>query len=258
MGICILLFLFIDLAVQLGITSNQDLNVGNFIAVGLSIPVFVYSFAMGMTLMTRFVVDTFYGHPFLRTFGLDVVTTDWIAFVMYLGIPLMTIIFTLYMRMLNWWEISCLTWFSTVLIFWMVFSACVLYYEVRECLDLTVAVEDDLDSDSHWLKKTKLAIIHGMRNRLGGTKVTYQKMIFSDNEEDDGTVENSSGKYQFNEGPLTKLTKWKYMSRLYSPLDPPKRLYTLDETRGSVSFVTRTSWSLEKLFCLKGGLLGGK
>jgi hypothetical protein len=121
-----------------------------------------------------------------------------------------------------------------------------------------VAVEDDLDSDSHWLKKTKLAIIHGMRNRLGGTKVTYQKMIFSDNEEDDGTVENSSGKYQFNEGPLTKLTKWKYMSRLYSPLDPPKRLYTLDETRGSVSFVTRTSWSLEKLFCLKGGLLGGK
>jgi hypothetical protein len=25
----------------------------------------------------------------------------------------------------------------------------------------------------------------------------------------------------------------------------------------SVSFVTRTSWSLEKLFCRKGGMLGG-
>lgn len=26
----------------------------------------------------------------------------------------------------------------------------------------------------------------------------------------------------------------------------------------SVSFVTRTSWSLEKLFCRKGGVLGGE
>jgi hypothetical protein len=228
--------------------------------VGLSIPIFVYSLAMGMTLMTRFVVDTFYGHPFLRTFGLDIVTTDWIAFVMYLGVPILTIIGTLYMQMLNWWEISCLTWFVTVLIFWGVFSACVLWYEVRECLDLIVELEYDLNDDSALLKKLKYAIIHGMRNRLSGSKLTYHKMTFSDNEEDDGTVERSEdgSHHRFSEGPLTRLTKWKYMSCIHSPVEPAKRLYSLDETRGSVSFVTRTSWSLEKLFCLKGGVLGGK
>jgi hypothetical protein len=233
LGICILLFLFIDLAVQLGVTSNQDLNVSNFIAVGLSIPVFVYSLAMGMTLMTRFVVDTFYGHPFLRTFGLDIVTTDWIAFVMYLGIPLLTMIGTLYMQKLNWWEITCLTWFSTVLVFWGIFSACVLLYEVRECLDLIVEVEDDLAEDTHWLKKMKLAIVRGMRSRLCGTKLSYHRMTFSDDDDDDEIVERSEDvKHRFAEGPLTLLTKWKYLSGIYSPMDPPKRIYTLDETRG--------------------------
>lgn len=215
---------------------------------------------MGMTLLTRFVVDTFYGHPFLRTFGLDNVATDWIAFVMYLGIPILTIIFTLYMQMLNWWEISCLTWFSSVLIFWSIFSACVLWYEIRECLDLAVEVEEDLENTDSWLKKLKLAIIHCMRNRLCGTKLTHHKLTFSDNEEDDGTVERSrdGSHHGVSEGPFTRLTKWKYMSYIYSPIDPPKRVYSLDETRGSVSFVTRNSWSLEKLFCLKGGVLGGK
>lgn len=259
MGICILLFLFIDLAVQLGVTSNQDLSVTNFIAVGLSIPVFVYSLAMGMTLMTRFVVDTFYGHPFLRTFGLDIVATDWIAFMMYLGIPILTIIGTLFMQRLDWWEISCLTWFCSVLIFWFVFSMCVLWYEIQGCFDLIVEVEDDLTADTHWLQKFKLAIIHGMRSRLCGTRLTYHKMTFHDEDEEDYTVEQSlDRKNKHPEGLLTLLTRTKLFSRIYSVLDEPRRVYSLDETRGSVSFVTRNSWSLEKLFCMRGGVLGGE
>ena len=258
-GICILLFLFIDLAIQLGVTSNQDINIGRFISVALSIPVFVYSLAMVMTLMTRFVVDTFDGHPFLRTFGLDVVTTDWIAFVMYLGIPLLTIIGTLYMQRLDWWEISCLTWFYSVLIFWAIFSASVLFHEVRECLDLIVEVEDDLTSESPWWQKAKFAVIHGMQSRLGGVRKTYHEMIFPNNEDDDTPVERArDGKNRHPEGILTLLSRTKFFSCIYNVLDEPKRIYSLDETRGSMSFVTRTSWSLEKLFCRKGGVLGGE
>ena len=238
MGISMLLFLFIDLATQLGVTSNQELNSTAFIAVGLSIPVFVYSLAIVMTLMTRFVVDTFYGHPFLRTFGLDLVTTDWIAFVMYLGIPILTIILTLYQQRLDWWEVSCLTWFASVLSFYCVFSLCCLWFEARECLDLIVDLEDVLDEDDSWFKKTKCAIVRCMGNRLGGTVVSYHKLTFSNDEDDDGDVETTlGGKYKFTEGLLTKLTKSKLMSCIYKPVDPPKRFYTLDETRGSVSFV---------------------
>ena len=71
LGMCILLFLFIDLATLLGATSNEGVQVLDFLAVLLSVPVFVYSLAMGMTLATKFVVDTFYGHPFLRSVSLN-------------------------------------------------------------------------------------------------------------------------------------------------------------------------------------------
>ncbi|KAL3801203.1 hypothetical protein HJC23_012603 [Cyclotella cryptica] len=253
LGICILLFLFIDLATQLGITSNQSVSEAGFLAVLLSIPVLVYSLAMGMTLMTRFVVDTFYGHPFLRTFGLDLVTMDWIAFVMYLCIPLVAMIGTLFMQKTDWWEISLLTWFCSVLIFWGAFSSCVLWYEVKECLDLIVDVEDDLTEDDNWSVKIRRTIVHGMTTRLSGTKLLYRKSLNAD----DGNVEDTlDGKNRHPEGLWTLLTKWKYLSCLFSEVDPPKRIYSLDETRGSVSFVTRTSWSLEKLFCRRGGVLG--
>jgi hypothetical protein len=255
LGICILLFLFIDLATQLGYTNNQSVNGAGFVATCLSVPVFVYSLAMGMTLMTRFVVDTFYGHPFLRTFGLDVVVTDWIAFIMYLGIPVMTLISTLFMQKSDWWEISLLTWFCSVLIFWGLFSCCVLWYEVRGCLDLIVELEDELDENAHWLVKIRRAIVHGMMIRLSGTKLMYHKAV---NDDDDNTEDSLDGKNRRPEGLLTLLTKQKCMSSVYNEVEPPKRIYTLDECRGSVSFVTRTSWSLEKLFCRKNGVLGGR
>jgi hypothetical protein len=58
-------------------------------------------------------------------------------------------------------------------------------------------------------------------------------MTFSDDDDDDEIVERSEDvKHRFAEGPLTLLTKWKYLSGIYSPMDPPKRIYTLDETRG--------------------------
>lgn len=79
MGFAIILFLFIDLSTAIQ-DDTEEWKVVHFLAALLSVPVFIYSLAMGMTLVGRFVVDTFYGHPFLRSFGWGVATTDWIAF----------------------------------------------------------------------------------------------------------------------------------------------------------------------------------
>ena len=130
-GLELLLFLFIDLATNLGVTHTQEKNVAAFIAVLFSVPVFVYSIAIFMAIVTRFIVDTWSGHPFLRTFGnWSVVATDWIAFIMYLGIPLLTFAITLFQKRDDWWAVSLLTWFSTVIIFWAYFAGCVIYYEL--------------------------------------------------------------------------------------------------------------------------------
>ncbi|EJK65282.1 hypothetical protein THAOC_13874, partial [Thalassiosira oceanica] len=112
-GLDILLFLFIDLGTKLGLSSveGEGLDVGAFILTLLSVPVFVYSLAMGMTLVTKFVIDTFNGHPFLMSFGFGRVATEWLAFVMYLGIPACIFIVTLFIGSPDFWEISIMGWF---------------------------------------------------------------------------------------------------------------------------------------------------
>ena len=56
LGFCILLFLFIDMATSMGAGANKGDERKDWVAffgVLLSVPVFVYSLAMGMTLATK-------------------------------------------------------------------------------------------------------------------------------------------------------------------------------------------------------------
>lgn len=55
LGFCILLFLFIDMATSMGAGANKggEKKWVAFFGVLLSVPVFVYSLAMGMTLATK-------------------------------------------------------------------------------------------------------------------------------------------------------------------------------------------------------------
>ncbi|KAL7553040.1 hypothetical protein ACHAWF_016283 [Thalassiosira exigua] len=259
-GLCILLFLFIDLALTLGTTSTKDMKVIDFIALLLSIPVFIYSMAMGMTLVGRYVVDTFRGYPFLRSFGLGAATTEWIAFLLHIGIPMLAFIITLFSKSPRWWEISLLVWFSSIIIFWCLFSACLLWLEVWACLELME--EDDgtslIDDDprrariQYWLKKAGKACVRTMRHRLTGKYRYFKKM-----EEGSGIATQVNSKCidlisVFSEGPYSF-----FANKEWNPCFVQKsntKIDNVDEILGSTFYVTRYSWSLEKLFCRSGGI----
>lgn len=279
LAVDILLFLFIDLATKMGVTSNSKLKVVEVIAVLLSVPVFIYSLAMGMTLVGSFVVDTFYGHPFLRSFGMGVATTDWIAFVLYLGVPIISFIVTLFLKLDNWWEISLMAWFASILIFWCLFSACVLFLEIWTCLKLME--EDDrtslIDEDpwrakvKYWLKKAMNSSARTTKYRLSGTHVYYKKM------EEGGTLlrspRHANEVAEVATEVTTKMTNKciNFISQTVIAENPysyfankawnpcfnqklPEKIVTSNDVLGKTSYVTRYSWSLEKLFCRSGGL----
>ncbi len=259
LGFDILLFLFIDLAKHLGLTHNSAAaDIGPFVLTLLSVPLWVYSLSMGMTFVTRFIIDTFNGHPFLRTFGIDVVVTDWMAFLMYLGIPVVTIIITLFQKRDDWWEISLITWFSTVLIFWSFFSACVFVFEIRECFELICEVDDTIGkNDSVW-KKSFRTIIYSMGIRLSGKRSTYHKLKYGGN----GSSENSDVESERINNicpvwPYSLVTQLECCSRCFKTEGLPKPLYTINQARGNMSFVTKSTWSLQRLFCRCGGILSG-
>lgn len=256
LGFDILLFLFIHLTTVFN--KNQSTGVTDFVATLFSIPVYVYSLAFAMTLVTQFVIDTFYGHPLLHSFGLGVVFTEWMAFIFYLGVPTMAFIFTLFTGKSNWWELSLLTWFSSVLIFWCIFSACVFYFEVTQCLKLQRDMHGDngvtaqmrfREKTLYWLSIAKEATKNTMKIRLSGTEAKYKK------QKGEEKPEYEDRHNCCPVGPLSLITR-KLPNCVYKQFDEEgqqKVFPTLGEVLGLTSYVTRYSWSLEKLFCRTGG-----
>ena len=80
-GFKILLFLVIDMATQLNVTSEGKADAVNtagtsnfcevlLVAVLMSVPVLVFSLVMGMSLVKKLAVDMFCGHPCRRHYEL--------------------------------------------------------------------------------------------------------------------------------------------------------------------------------------------
>ena len=194
-------------------------------------------------------------------------TTDWIAFVFYLGIPVLTFVITLFMKLGNWWEISLTVWFASILVFWCLFSACVLYLEIWASLGLMQEDEGSniIDDDPmaararYWFKKAWDASILTMRYRLAGTHIYYKKV------DEHFRITDISDKFNkfectrccskdlASEGPYSFFAN-KSWNPFFEQVNPPERIHSLDEILGTTNYITRYSWSLEKLFCRKGGI----
>ena len=245
----LLLFLFIDLATELGVTNTQDANPWAFVAVLFSVPVFVYSLATFMTIVTRFVADTWAGHPFLGTMVESRVTTDWVAFTMYLGIPLLTMICTLFMKLDDWWDISILTWFACFMIFWGFFTCCVVYYELSASMYLICEVNAQV-KEKNFLAKLKLILLSTMRTRLSGLKSELYMVDGNFILPEGGSFTDSDLEPKLVHTDLrSRATQWKCLRCFYEILDKPQRIWKINEVGGGIPFVTKYSWSLEKMFC---------
>ena len=254
LGFDILLFLFIHIVTAF----NEDLADGtiNFVSAFLSVPVFVYSLAFIMTLVTNFVVDTFYGNPFLRSFGLGIVLTEWIVFIFYLGVPLLTLIITLFLGRSNWWELSLITWFASVILLWCFFSACVFYFEVTQCLNMERERRGEEDVTQHmqwrekilyWLRIAKDATKSTMKIRLSGKEAKYKKQKGNEKPE----YEDRHNRCPV--GICSLITTKLPCYTQYDSEGEKKEMRSLGEVLGLTSYITRYSWSLDKLFCRSRG-----
>ena len=254
MGFDILLFLFIHLTTVL---KDNETQIGtlDFVASLCSVPVFIYSLAFAMTLVTRFVVDTFYGHPFLRSFGLGIVFTEWMAFIFYLGVPMLAFITTLFMGRENFWETSLLTWFSSVLTFWCIFSVCVLWFEVAQCLEVesyymgNSGISEEMgwrEKSLYLLRTAKDATRDTMRIRLSGTEAKYKK------QKGNKVPDDEDRHNRCPVGPFSLLTKVLPCYKQFDEEGQKKEIKSLGEVLSFTSYVTRYSWSLDKLFCRTG------
>jgi hypothetical protein len=256
----ILLFLVLDLAIQVGATSRQDANWGAALGVIFSILPFVYGLASALVIAGEFILDTWRGHYLIRNFTLrsmSTVVVDWIFFAFFLGLPLFMMGITLLAQLDNWWQITSLFWFSSVAAFYVLFTVNVIWYEMRACWEVT-RNRYHTDIDSYWALITKSILLRQVSVYSGKKTVNFlsQGTIKDAEATDKGTsTRNIIAETRVESLNLkSRITNWNFMTTdgalgLYEKLETPERVYTIDDARDVRPYVTSHTWSLEKIFC---------
>ena len=250
----VLLFLFVSLVMEGGLTSSQNLNIFHLLGTILSIPLFVYGLASALTMATEFVLDTWQGHHFFRTIlRWNAVNVDWIAFALFLGIPLVVMIYSMFTSE-HWWERTALTWFVCITVSYFSFCLAVFVYEIWGALELLSHHPKYESSGEFSIRKLlKRAVLLRQFDRYAGVR---HRTFFIEGSHDLPTPNDSYEHSQFADNEFiqervslySKFTQ-KMPDSWFAEYHPPLRRFNVEDVLDRTVFVTDATWNLEKLFC---------
>jgi hypothetical protein len=250
MGACVfifsiglLLFLFADLATQLAAWNSSKIFV--FFGTLLAVPILVDGLTYLLVLTTGFVVDVFNGHPLLRSFGWGSVTTSWISFLAFGGVPLFAFICSLMIRSQRVVDITLISSFISVGIFFLFFIERSCRLLVGSSLDL---VETLGDKKMTLYQKIKTTVWICARSRLSGKQQDLYVYESSTFDLKDTSCSKTSPHIYASRGKLW-LRMTQLMGCLFQVLDVPQRRWTQSQVTGALPFITKYSWNLEHVFC---------
>ena len=145
----IVLFVLMNLPVESGASRLSDLNGAVLAGTFVAIPVLLHGMSRAMALATAFVADLWQSGPLVRSLtGWSDVVREWVAFGVFLGVPVLAMIILLLSQRNNWWEIAALVWISCVALAYSVFSIGIVVREVMICWRV-VAEHDAFFATNH-------------------------------------------------------------------------------------------------------------
>lgn len=262
----VILYLFLGLAIEGGLTSSQEYDYMAFTATILAIPIFIYSMASAMAMGVSFVVDAASGNELVRSIcGWETVWVEWVVFLIYVAVPLLTGSIALWSGSDKWWDYAASIWILGVFLFFVAYCGMVTYSEVRGCLELMrwhpklihKKIDRKLAIDEQGLFSwdvIKRAIMIRQKQRFGcNVEVSYVSESCGVNPNE--SYEEKKLKYAdtFEE---TKTLFDKMVLRIsdtgyfFKRLEDPKPLYSIGDIVQSAPILTSESWSLAKIYCL--------
>lgn len=251
----ILLFLFLDLAITLGITDRES-NAKWFAALGaiFAILPLIHGLASGMVLAGAFVKDTWTGHTLIKNFTLarlTPVTMEWVFFTFFLALPIFVMCCGMLAQSDEWWVIGGTFWVCSIAFFFVMFCVSVIYYETRACVEVMKNQYND-DDDTWWNLLERSIMLRQIATYAGQMNRTYLSR---------GTVEDSEatdkkGHENIVEETLHETKNWRarvnqYLIKfgLFEECETPSRYFSTDDARDVRPYITSHTWSLEKIFC---------
>jgi len=255
----LILFLFLGLAIESGLTSKQNgFNFGVFFGTLLAIPSFLFGLSNAMTIAMAFIADTWNGQKLMKTvIKWDSVLVDWLSCVVFMLVPLFTAGISLASGSKDWWEHATIAWFVCIFLYYLLFAAVTIYFEVDGCFELMryhgkVRSTYDSSTSKFNLKTATESIMMKQKSLLSGFKIANYIANSSEPQtiETDWRVVEEKDRFVATFGLLSRITVVFAKSGIfYKMLDTPERKYTIDEARGYAPFVTSHSWGLEKMYC---------
>jgi len=271
----IILFLFVNLANNAGLTSSRG-DLGNIeifrqvVSTLLSIPVFLHGFSSLMAIATTFVVEAWSGGYLIRAvFGAPAVVSELLKFVFLLMIPIITFFGALFVESDNPWELCCYAWLGCVAFVFFCFALGVVWREVSACFHLlSINYGEGEDEDGGGLsslalilRRVRQSILLMQMQKYSGTK-QEQYLVTGEDEAPEGgyMFSNNHEPTRVKRSIYTRVAQLGCLRFMYEIVDPPKRTYSIEEVQDILPFVTHHSWSLEAMFfgSNKNGILSAK
>ncbi len=108
----LILFLFLGLAIESGLTSSaEDFTFLVFIGVLFAIPAFLYSMSHWMTVAMAFTQDVWGGNKMMKTtLSYKSVIMDWIHTSVFFFVPILVAACYLYAGSEKWWDKTLISW----------------------------------------------------------------------------------------------------------------------------------------------------
>jgi len=249
----VLLSLVLGMAIDIGITTSPDIQVGQFLFSLFAMRYFVYGLSSFMTIAIAFISDVWGGsHFFTSIGGSHSMLLEWANCIIFLIVPLTTATITLYLQLDRWWELTALIWICCVFCLFEIFMFFAVSYEIRGCVEL-VRFEEQFKQE---LDGKRLFSYHVFNRAM----ICTQRQRFSPTRVD-GLISDKSGNAAkssyIRKYADTKMSIWSKIGNssffryygIMKELSEPKVLRDIDEIRNVTPIETRRSWDLEKLFC---------
>lgn len=267
-AVVFLLNLITDLTISLGSTSiAPTLSVGGAIGVFLALPGCVFGLASGLVICNSFVADTWNGSHLLKRYcfgNFSATIFDWSLFFCLLAFPVITMSCCLLARLDNWWEIGLLTWFVSVTCLYVLYAFTITHFEVAACWSLVLSLSEqdgETTTDPPFWKTVRACILTIQTYTIAGYKDVRYLTTGSTLSMGQNSSHSDIPSRTFFDKNYFERTRWfarltmlgccsgSKSPKFYHVLDEPRQVWTVDEAKGARSFQTRSTWSLEKVYC---------
>ena len=230
----------------------------------LSLPGFVFGFASIMTFASAFVCDNWRSNRVVRAVGgrdyssskstSAMIFSQWVSFAVFVLVPTTTAATYLLLGLEGCWTFTLLVWYSTIFAYFAYYASVIIQYEVKTCLDL-VRKTNGYDPSTNLFFVVRRAILLRQMHAFSGY-LSSAYIINGDEETPKAgsfTLSRRHDAERETRSLYTKLTLTGFCSKnLYTQLDMPVPMKSLEDMIGAIPVITSSSWTLDKLYCPSG------